>query len=714
MAPMGGKGMMGGRRVVTAILVVVLMVFAMPGCITDKEESETPQDILDTVPKPTGDIVDAIDEVGDPRLAAESMAVAELFNISFPEAASLVAKRLGGDNATHIHIWGDPHVTENIFSEVLYHTPNAGDPIAAALNAETASAGTLSSDRTFASAAMAYGPTYNGRNTVWAMATEVDLQGTTVGSSSWRLTNYIFTSPIVLDMDGDGRLAASGGDWLPHPGKWTGDPRPFDIDGDGCTELCEWVGPNDGLLATTSTPKNGLDLLGTAGGWSDGFANLARRDLDKDGQLRSGELDGLYVWMDTDGNAVADGGETKTLTESGIKSISLAHRYYRSSFTVGRTQRLLWDWYPNALDVMATLSGARPALPEVAVVGLSRTAREASSGMASGERWSLDPTMIASLGLGDASLVAVMDNGTVIMLDRETDATKLAVGKAWSLVVASGGVGKNTKVDRIPLPVIDVISVVPTENMRAAVVVADSGTLLLEVGLIDGTVSKLVETPINAGKAGYMFGAASSIANGSFYNWGAFFDEKGQLVEECIASFPLEGGKLVAHHDLRALFATTKSSPTIGSVYSNASGMFASQGAAGVDLWALSTSGLKRVDGGTVFRGMWSASRGSIYLVDRGAGKGTEAMLFRTGVGPVSLGAGDYSYPMLSAHSKAAAVATYDWTNMTMTYHIAHPANKWVLDPVLSAVPIGPLRLSDEGVCYAYLSSAGLTVGIIA
>jgi hypothetical protein len=90
-------------------------------------------------------------------------------------------------------------------------------------------------------------------------------------------------------------------------------------------------------------------------------------------------------------------------------------------------------------------------------------------------------------------------------------------------------------------------------------------------------------------------------------------------------------------------------------------------------------------------------------------------MLYRGGSIPhlSSLGAGDYTYPMLSAHSKAAAVATCDWANFTMTYRIAHPANKWALDPVLSAVPIGPLRLSDEGVCYAYFSSQGLTVGII-
>jgi hypothetical protein len=701
----------------SVVVAALVLATAFCGCIKEEEGPAPPApNILDTLPGPKGAIVDAIDEVGDPRLAAESMSVAKLFNISFPEAAALVAKRLGGNNTTTIHIWGDPHVQENIFSEVIYHTPNAGDPIAAALSGRTATAGTLSSDRAFASAVMAYGTTYNGRNAGWAMTTGFGLGGTTAGTSAFQVTGFLYCSPIVLDMDGDGKLAASGGNWLPHPGGWTGDPKPFDIDGDGCTELTEWVGPGDGLLATTPTPRSGLDLLGTAGGWSDGFANLARRDLDKDGHLKLKELDGLYVWLDSDGSAVADAGEVKTVADSGIKDISLTHRYYRASFTVGREQRLLWDWYPSAVDVIgapASGGGTKPTVPDMAVIGLSRTAREASSGMAAGERWGADPSTLASLGLADASLVAVMDNGTAILLDKETGTANLASGRSWSLVLLSGGTGKNLKADRFPLPVSNVLSVVPTENMRAAVVVADSGTLLLEVSLTNGSAYKLVETPINAGKAGFMFGAASSIANGSFYNWGAFFDEKGQLVEECIASFPLEGGKLVAHHDLRALFATTKSSPTIGSVYSNTSAMFAAHGATGVDLWAISGSGLKRVDGGAVFRGMWSASRGSLYLVDRGTGKGTEAMLYRTGASPVSLGTGDYSYPMLSGHSKAAAVATYDWANLTMTYRIAHPANKWALDPVLSAVPIGPLRLSDEGVCYAYLSSQGLTVGII-
>jgi hypothetical protein len=268
-------------------------------------------------------------------------------------------------------------------------------------------------------------------------------------------------------------------------------------------------------------------------------------------------------------------------------------------------------------------------------------------------------------------------------------------------------------VRHIPLGVRDVQAVVPTPNMMALLVVADGGSRLLEVGLANSSVHTLVETPIEAGKAGFRFGGALSVHDGRVFNWGAFHDAEGRLASEGVASFPWEGGCLTIHHDLRALFKAAGITPTVGSVYSNESLMFASY-EKDVGLWTPEGGAMHRVDGGTAFRGMWASSRGTLCLLKRPQGDDVEAVLYQPGGEPRSLGAGNFHYPVLSAHGEAASVASYDIANMTMDVLVSHAATKWALVPLLDDVPIGPLRLSDEGAFYAHLSSDGLVVGALA
>ncbi len=713
------------RRLSACIVAAIVMTALVSGCISDGDDEGEPSgpSILDGLEPARGDVATVLETVDDPRVAADLVVIAELFNLTFPDQAAMMAERSGGNGSTTsnvaIHIWGDPHVRENLFTEVLFHTANEGDAIAAALNGRTLPSSSLATQADLARAMLAYGPSFNNRNAAWAMLTAIDLGGGTVGGEgAWSTCNYVYTSPLVLDMDGDGRLAASGGEWLPHPLGWSEVIRPFDLDGDGYEELTEWVGPGDGLLTTwtpaSDAPLTANHLFGDAEGHANGYAKLAGQDIDGDGHIKAGELDGLSVWQDADGDAKPGTGEVRTAKELRITDIRLEHRQLRSAFVMDGKERLVWDWYPNALEAMrapADAGGASPVIPFVAIGGLSRTAREASSGMASGESSRMTPEQLKTAGLGGMELVTVLDTGTAVLIGKGLNVSGAAIpgGSVLTMAMVHTDASGALVVRKIPLDVRDVQAVVPTPNMMALIVVTDGGGRLLEVELANSTVHTLFETPNDAGKASFRFGGALSVHEGRVYGWGAFHDPEGRVLSECVASFPWEGGHLTLHHDLRALFKAAGIAPTVGTVYSNESLMFASY-EKDVGLWTPTDGRMQRVDGGTSFRGMWASSRGTLCLLKRPQGDRVEAVLYQPGGEPRSLGTGDFHYPVLSAHGKAAAVATYDIANMTMDILVGHPATKWVLVSLLEDVPIGPLRLSDEGRWYAHISSSGLVV----
>jgi hypothetical protein len=172
--------------------------------------------------------------------------------------------------------------------------------------------------------------------------------------SIYQVDGQKFVSPIVLDLRGQGRLEASSGNWLPHPGRLYKDRlMTFDFNANGFEELMEWVGPDDGLLVEPKANGSidGSCLFGTTGGWTNGFEKLSLRDANHDGELSGDELAGLSVWQDRNGNGKADYGEVRTLADWRITQISLMHSNYRSTFTMNGGSHVMWDWWPSALHV---------------------------------------------------------------------------------------------------------------------------------------------------------------------------------------------------------------------------------------------------------------------------------------------------------------------------------------------------------------------------
>jgi EF hand len=171
-------------------------------------------------------------------------------------------------------------------------------------------------------------------------------------------------SPIMLDMDGDGKADVAGGEWKAHAEK--GDIGAhkvrFDLDGDGKKELSEWTGGKDGLLLKLSDEQvqqyqtkgqlevSGKELYGDEGGkYKDGYAKMqALSDADKDGQLSGKELDKHYVWQDTNRDGVVDKGELKSAQDAGITKVKATHAGdFQSAFEMNGETRKTWDWWPT-------------------------------------------------------------------------------------------------------------------------------------------------------------------------------------------------------------------------------------------------------------------------------------------------------------------------------------------------------------------------------
>ena len=201
---------------------------------------------------------------------------------------------------------------------------------------------------------------YLGRNTTvegeWSYSK--DILDLTFGSGErYRIHAYADTTPIVLDLDGDGKLEASNGEWLPH--KYNQDHSKlvnFDINGDGFDELVEWVGPNDGLLITYTPGEevSGKNLFGNALGFTDGFERLKSFDTNNDLKLTGEELANIKEWRDANQNAKVDAGEILSLEELGITELCVLHSDMKSYFIQNGKRQVMWDWHPNFFMVKKT------------------------------------------------------------------------------------------------------------------------------------------------------------------------------------------------------------------------------------------------------------------------------------------------------------------------------------------------------------------------
>jgi hypothetical protein len=165
-------------------------------------------------------------------------------------------------------------------------------------------------------------------------------------------------SPLVLDLDHNNRIDTANNDWRPHAPLFYGRyAKFFDITGNNIPEFTEWLkpSPGDGLLVM---PENGrvdgaLHLLGTAGGYRDGYEKLSLLfDRDGNGWVEGDELEGLMIWIDENNDAICQSEELKPLSDFNIVRISTSHKDYVSRYqTSDGAYHTVWDWWPAAAEV---------------------------------------------------------------------------------------------------------------------------------------------------------------------------------------------------------------------------------------------------------------------------------------------------------------------------------------------------------------------------
>ncbi len=169
----------------------------------------------------------------------------------------------------------------------------------------------------------------------------------------WQISTLRTISPLLLDMDGDGAIQASGGQWLPHQKTDRERLAFFDFHGDKFPVLMEWPGPKDGILCEPRADGSidGTRLFGTANGFKDGYEALRVRDSNNDGKISGDELKGLAVWTDLNSDARPQKGEVKPLAEHGVTELSLRHKNYVASFQRDGKSYRMFDWWPQTYEL---------------------------------------------------------------------------------------------------------------------------------------------------------------------------------------------------------------------------------------------------------------------------------------------------------------------------------------------------------------------------
>lgn len=141
------------------------------------------------------------------------------------------------------------------------------------------------------------------------------------------------TSPIILDLDGDGVETLSAAESASN----------FDLNGDGLGDDTSWVGADDGFLFIdrdgdgTVSGAGEISFISDVSNAATDLAGIAGFDSNGDGILNDQDQDfaSFGVWQDANGDGVVDLGETKSLASAGIAAINLAGTAVEAAFNFG-------------------------------------------------------------------------------------------------------------------------------------------------------------------------------------------------------------------------------------------------------------------------------------------------------------------------------------------------------------------------------------------
>lgn len=178
-----------------------------------------------------------------------------------------------------------------------------------------------------------------GKRDVFGFGVKLFLYGLLGSGFGLYLMPPMTGSPVMLDLNGDGRLGTTAASTARQPhDRTTTRTVAFDLAGGGHAQTIAWsdgggdafvVDDRDGGATRAARGAGVIDgkrLFGDEGGrFASGYDKLAGLDGDRDGVLTGAELAGLAAWVD-DGDARVEAGELTALTALGITSLDVRHR----------------------------------------------------------------------------------------------------------------------------------------------------------------------------------------------------------------------------------------------------------------------------------------------------------------------------------------------------------------------------------------------------
>ncbi len=107
----------------------------------------------------------------------------------------------------------------------------------------------------------------------------------------------------------------------------------FDFSGQGPAMRAGWLTADAAWLVWDPKDKrhvsSGFQLFGSVtwvASWNNGYNALGALDDNGDGKIAGGELDGLSLWHDRDGDGVCDAGEVQPVAKHGIVALAYGHQ----------------------------------------------------------------------------------------------------------------------------------------------------------------------------------------------------------------------------------------------------------------------------------------------------------------------------------------------------------------------------------------------------
>jgi hypothetical protein len=472
-------------------------------------------------------------------------------------------------------------------------------------------------------------------------------------------------SPLVLDLQGSGVLDASGGLWLPHPSSLTGPYAAFDIDGDGFKDVTEWVGPSVGLLTTTTNVQSGRDLLGTAGGWSNGFQHLETLfDTNHSGIIEGAELNGLYVWQDLNGNGVVDPGEIVSVESLGITWISTVQSNGVSWFGYANgTSNLVWDWWPNyaranVRDATAAGGGlvGQNVVSNLAALAFSPISPSAVT-VNPPDQISTSQLAAAGINLASFRIAALADGGGIIIGYDQS-----GVPSRVRLLQITLSTTTAISVVALPLPFEEMFQLAADPTGNRVLVIGNYGS---EMALADFPSQTVAPTNGLALQSAGL--RASGLAGWSGVYWFTAWqlDTNNAVIDELVWELTPDGFLAGLSLDaLRQQFGQlaqyTLTSPE--------SGFFVAPSASGQALWWINGTNQEMVAQADAFGGL-AATPGTVAYTERN-GSEYPLAVWRPATGAVIAtdGPTPLSYPLLTPSGGGAAAISLSPETQTITY----------------------------------------------